>query len=174
MTYIVLSKKNDFLSYVDDFNDSLEGISSIILSADSVNIRIQPRQMMEALNEVQFEFYNYSDEFKRKQTLSTVYCLIPILGNDFLKENKSRVIVRGLGAALLYQRVLRQLLQVQEELVAINLQHLQANNQKAIRTILPVLLDSLAPKNNTEKVNLGKFIHSMDKIIEFLKQKSKL
>ena len=141
MTYAILSKKNDFLSYIDDFKNSLEDISSIILSADSISIRMQPRQMMEALNEVQFEFYNYSDEFKKKQTLSTVYYLTPVLGNDFLKENKSRVIVRGLGAALLYQRVLRQLLQIQEEIVAINLQHLQANNQKAIRTILPVLLD---------------------------------
>lgn len=173
MTYIVITKKNEFEQYVEEFQSSLDGISKMIVDANAGSVHILAKQMTPILNNLQFEFYNYLDEFKEKQTLSTAYYLAAVLGKEFMKDDKNKIIIRGLGSAIFYQRVLNHLLEIKEELVVINLQHIQPKDEKIVRAILPKLLDSLTPKDEESAELLKKFILSIDQIIGYLKLKSK-
>lgn len=73
--FLVITYDNSFSKLVDRFNVALEGLAHHIVDINADSVRLLPKQMNELLNDLNFEFYNYSKEFKSYQGLSTLYCL---------------------------------------------------------------------------------------------------
>ncbi len=172
--FLVITSDNDFSKLVEHFNVASEGLSHRVVDVNINTIRLLPKQMNELLNDLNFEFYNFSKEFKSCQGLSTLYYLSMIFGRNFIKNGERVTRVKGFAHALLYQQVLKHLLGVNEELVLVNTHQVSSNYQRYIDEVAASLLESLKPTDELGVKQLKDFRESIEHILVYLKKRSKI
>lgn len=172
--FLVISHDNSFTKLVEHFNAASEGLSHRIVDINVATIRLLPKQMNELLNDLNFEFYNFSKEFKNYQGLSTLYYLSMIFGRQFIKNGERVTRVKGFAHALLYQQILKHLLGINEELVLVNTHQVSSNYQRYVDEVAASLLDALKPMDERGIAQIKDFRESIEKILVFLKKRSKI
>ena len=172
--FLVITHDNSFSKLVDRFNVASEGLAHRIVDINADSVRLLPKQMNELLNDLNFEFYNYSQEFKSYQGLSTLYCLSAIFGRNFIKSGERVTKVKGFAQALLYQQVLKHLLGLNEELVLVNTHQVSSNYQRYVDEVAVSLLESLKPTDEAGIKQIKDFKESVEHILVYLKKRSKI
>lgn len=172
--FLVITHDNDFSKLVGHFNAASEGLTYRIVDVNAEKIRLLPKQMNELLNDLNFEFYNFSKEFKSYQGLSTLYFLSMIFGRNFIKNGERVTRVKGFAHALLYQQVLKHLLGVNEELVLVNMHQVSSNYQRYVDSVAASLLEALKPQDEIGINQLKDFRESIEHILVYLKKRSKI
>lgn len=122
----------------------------------------------------QYEFFNYADLLIKELRLSTIYDLCNLLNIDLIPNNANRIIfIRGLGSALFYQRVLHQLVGINEDIIW----SAYTNMHPLIQEILPKLATDYTvhlEKEDPALVNFQNSMHrSFDESIHFLANRTK-
>lgn len=172
--FLVISHDNSFTKLVEHFNAASEGLSHRIVDINVATIRLLPKQMNELLNDLNFEFYNFSKEFKNYQGLSTLYYLSMIFGRQFIKNGERVTRVKGFAHALLYQQILKHLLGINEELVLVNTHQVSSNYQRYVEEVAASLLEALKPTDERGIAQIKDFRESIEHILVFLKKRSKI
>ena len=172
--FLVISHDNSFTKLVEHFNAASEGLSHRIVDINVATVRLLPKQMNELLNDLNFEFYNFSKEFKNYQGLSTLYYLSMIFGRQFIKNGERVTRVKGFTHALLYQQILKHLLGINEELVLVNTHQVSSNYQRYVEEVAASLLEALKPTDERGIAQIKDFRESIEHILVFLKKRSKI
>ena len=172
--FLVISHDNSFTKLVEHFNAASEGLSYRIVDINVATVRLLPKQMNELLNDLNFEFYNFSKEFKNYQGLSTLYYLSMIFGRQFIKNGERVTRVKGFAHALLYQQILKHLLGINEELVLVNTHQVSSNYQRYVEEVAASLLEALKPTDERGIAQIKDFRESIEHILVFLKKRSKI
>lgn len=172
--FLVISHDNSFTKLVEHFNAASEGLSHRIVDINVATVRLLPKQMNELLNDLNFEFYNFSKEFKNYQGLSTLYYLSMIFGRQFIKNGERVTRVKGFAHALLYQQILKHLLGINEELVLVNTHQVSSNYQRYVEEVAASLLEALKPTDERGIAQIKDFRESIEHILVFLKKRSKI
>ena len=172
--FLVISHDNSFTKLVEHFNAASEGLSHRIVDINVATVRLLPKQMNELLNDLNFEFYNFSKEFKNYQGLSTLYYLSMMFGSQFIKNGERVNGVKGFAHALLYQQILKHLLGINEELVLVNTHQVSSNYQRYVEEVAASLLEALKPTDERGIAQIKDFRESIEHILVFLKKRSKI
>ena len=172
--FLVISHDNSFTKLVEHFNAASEGLSHRIVDINVATVRLLPKQMNELLNDLNFELYNFSKEFKNYQGLSTLYYLSMIFGRQFIKNGERVTRVKGFAHALLYQQILKHLLGINEELVLVNTHQVSSNYQRYVEEVAASLLEALKPTDERGIAQIKDFRESIEHILVFLKKRSKI
>ncbi len=172
-SFKVLSNEDVFPSLVEDFNLAAEGLANHLLKISSDKVNLVPKQMLALLNDLSFEFYNFYDEFKERQGLSTLYYLSFIFGRHFLKAGEKVIIIKGYTNALLFQQILRHLLKIEEDLILVNTHSINSTYQRYVDDVAESLLVALKPVDQMSMKQLNDFKRSLERIIVYLKRKSR-
>ncbi len=172
--FLVITNDNSFDKLVEHFNIASEGLAHRVIDVNTNSMKLLPKQMHELLNDLNFEFYNFSDEFKSYQGLSTLYYLSRIFGRNFIKSGDRVTKVKGFAHALLYQQVLKHLLGLNEELVLVNTHQVSSNYQRYVDEVAATLLESLKPTDELGMKQIKDFRNSVEHILVYLKKRSKI
>lgn len=172
--FLVITNDNNFSQLVEDFNVASEGLAHRVLDVNASTIRLLPKQVHELLNDLNFEFYNFSQEFKDYQGLSTLYYLSMIFGRNFIKTGERMTRIKGFAQALLYQQILKHLLGLNEELILVNTHHISTNYQRYIDDVAESLLESLKPADKVGMKQIKDFRNAVEHILVYLKKRSKI
>lgn len=172
--FLVITNDNGFSKLVEHFNVASEGIAHRVVDVNIDKIRLLPKQMNELLNDLNFEFYNFSKEFKKYQNLSTLYYLSMIFGRNFIKNGERVTRIKGFAHALLYQQIVKHLLGINEELVLVNTHQVSSNYQRYIDDVSVSLLESLKATDELSIKQLKDFRESIEHILVYLKKRSKI
>ncbi|GAA5094936.1 hypothetical protein [Wohlfahrtiimonas larvae] len=172
--FFIITSDNGFSKLVENFNIASEGLAHRVIDVNANTIRLLPRQMNELLNDLNFEFYNYSKEFKSYQGLSTVYYLSLIFGRNFIKNGERVTKIKGFANALLYQQILKHLLGLNEELVLVNTHQVSSNYQRYVDDVASSLLEALKPVDELGIQQIKALRGSIEHILVYLKKRSKI
>lgn len=175
-SFLTISQSNEFEKCKEKFSLATEGIYQCIAQEVLFIMRgVSLRQLVDWLDDLEFEFYNYSDKLREKQRLASLYNVAELIGRDFVSDigHGKTIKVKGFAEAIFYQQLLKELLQVREELVIVNMQALHPNLQKMLPEIVPTMLSALSPNITKSPDVLNEFVLSIENIVQYLQRKAK-